>query len=48
MQLFINAVDGELTRLEVTPEITVGEIKVSTTFFIIVAIFLKCLTFITG
>ncbi|GMR59950.1 hypothetical protein PMAYCL1PPCAC_30145 [Pristionchus mayeri] len=27
MQLYINAVDGELTRLEVAPEITVGEIK---------------------
>ncbi|GMT12300.1 hypothetical protein PFISCL1PPCAC_3597, partial [Pristionchus fissidentatus] len=27
MQIFINAIDGELTRLEVTPEITVGELK---------------------
>ncbi|GMS81563.1 hypothetical protein PENTCL1PPCAC_3738 [Pristionchus entomophagus] len=27
MQLFINAVDGELTRLEVAPEVTIGEIK---------------------
>ncbi|GMR57328.1 hypothetical protein PMAYCL1PPCAC_27523 [Pristionchus mayeri] len=27
MQLFINAVDGELTRIEVSPELTVCEIK---------------------